>query len=57
MPDPIGTVRDVVGRRLGVGGTTYVKAKQVVEAAEEDPDKYGDLSGFAHTICRPTGRS
>jgi N6-adenosine-specific RNA methylase IME4 len=39
----IGKTRDKVGAALGMSGKTYEKAKAVVEAAEEDPDTYGDL--------------
>jgi ParB family chromosome partitioning protein len=38
-----GPVRDRVGSVLGVSGSVYEKAKQVVEAAERDPEVYGDL--------------
>jgi ParB family chromosome partitioning protein len=38
-----GKTRDIVGRSLGVAGSTYQKAKQVVEAAEQDPATFGDL--------------
>jgi ParB-like chromosome segregation protein Spo0J len=38
-----GDTRDKVAESLGVSGKTYEKAKQVVEAAEADPDKFGDL--------------
>lgn len=36
-------VRPVVAKALGVGGTTYGAARDVVMAAEADPDHYGDL--------------
>jgi hypothetical protein len=32
-----------VGKAVGLGGTTYRKAKAVVEAAEASPARYGDL--------------
>lgn len=38
-----GRVRDKVGEAVGVSGRTYEKAKQVVEAAEKEPEKFGDL--------------
>ena len=38
-----GKTRDKVGAALGVSGKTYEKAKQVVEAAEAEPEKFGDL--------------
>ena len=39
----VGPVRERVAGTLGVGSSTYEKAKQVVEAAEADPEQYGDL--------------
>jgi hypothetical protein len=38
-----GNTRDQVGRVLDMSGTTYQKARAVVEAAESDPRRYGDL--------------
>jgi ParB/RepB/Spo0J family partition protein len=38
-----GDTRDKIGRRLGISGRTYERAKAVVEAAEAEPDKYGKL--------------
>lgn len=38
-----GQTRDRVGDALGVGARTYEKARQVVEAAEADPEVFGDL--------------
>jgi hypothetical protein len=35
--------RDRVGESVGMSGKTYEKAKAVKEAAEADPDSYGDL--------------
>lgn len=35
--------RDKVGKALGVSGKTYDKIAKIREAAEADPDKYGDL--------------
>jgi hypothetical protein len=35
-----GSTRDIVANLLGTSGKTYVKAKEVVKAAEEDPDKF-----------------
>lgn len=32
-----------VGKAVGMGGTTYTKAKAVVLAAESNPEEYGDL--------------
>ncbi len=43
LPQPnekTGRVRDKVAKRLGTSGKTYEKAKVVVKAAEEDPDKF-----------------
>jgi hypothetical protein len=37
------TTRAQVGKAVGMGGTTYTKAKAVVAAAESNPDDYGDL--------------
>lgn len=37
-------VRDQVGAAVGVSGKTYEKAKTVVEAAREDPEKFGKLA-------------
>ena len=38
-----GTTRDIVGKAVGMGGSTYQHAKQVVVAAENDPDQFGHL--------------
>jgi ParB family chromosome partitioning protein len=38
-----GQVRDKVAEAVGMSGKTYEKAKAVVEAAEKEPEKYGDL--------------
>jgi len=38
-----GKTRDKVGAALGMSGKTYEKAKTVVEAAEADPETFGDL--------------
>jgi len=38
-----GGVRGVVASALGVAEQTYDRAKKVVEAAESDPEAYGDL--------------
>lgn len=46
LPPPTadtGKTRDKVAGALGVSGRTYEKAKQVVESAEADPDRFGDL--------------
>jgi hypothetical protein len=42
-PENKGKTRDKVGEALGVSGSTYDRAKQVVAAAEAEPEKYGDL--------------
>lgn len=39
---PVDT-RDSVSSAVGMSGTKYYKAKKVVEAAELDPDSFGDL--------------
>jgi hypothetical protein len=36
--------RTQVGKAVGMGGTTYAKAKAVVVAAESNPEGYGDLA-------------
>lgn len=36
-------LREIIGAAVGMAGKTYEKAKRVVEAAEADPEKYGDL--------------
>ena len=38
-----GQTRDKVAEAVGMSGRNYSKAKAVVEAAEADPTKYGDL--------------
>lgn len=38
-----GDTRDKVADAIGSSGTTYERAKRVVEAAEEDPERFGDL--------------
>lgn len=35
--------REIVGKAAGMSGNTYDRAKKVVEAAEADPEKFGDL--------------
>lgn len=42
-PLPKGKTRDKVGTAVGMSGKTYEKAKEIVEAAEEDPETYADL--------------
>lgn len=52
VPDPIqgtGDTRDKVGAALGMSGKTYEKAKTVVEAAEADPETFGDLPELMDT--------
>ncbi|MEP1206069.1 MAG: MT-A70 family methyltransferase [Rhizobiaceae bacterium] len=46
LPDHVetGDTRDRVAKILGTSGKTYEKAKQVVEAAEQDPERYGHLA-------------
>jgi ParB family chromosome partitioning protein len=44
LPEPVkGDTRDKVASSLGVSGRTYEKAKQVVEAAKQEPEVFGDL--------------
>src|SRR5262249_59637258 len=38
-----GEARDKVGRRLGISGRTYERAKAVVDAAEAEPQRFGKL--------------
>jgi hypothetical protein len=38
-----GDTRDRVGQAVGLSGRTFTKARAIVEAAEADPDSYGDL--------------
>jgi ParB family chromosome partitioning protein len=42
-PSLVGKTRDRVGAALGMSGRTYERSKAVVEAAERDPSKFGDL--------------
>lgn len=42
-----GQTRDKVAAALGVSGRTYEKAKQIVEAAEREPERFGDLPAMA----------
>jgi ParB family chromosome partitioning protein len=45
LPEAVGgRTRDKVGEAVGMSGKTYEKAKQVVEAAEAQPQTYGDLA-------------
>jgi hypothetical protein len=39
-----GDTRDKVAEAVGMGGRTYEKAKEVVEAAAAEPEKFGDLA-------------
>ncbi len=38
-----GKTRDKVGQAVGMSGKTYEKARQVVKAAEQSPEDYGEL--------------
>lgn len=38
------TTRDVVGEAVGMSGRTYSKAKTVIEAAEKDPEIFGECA-------------
>lgn len=42
--EPAGETREVVGAAVGMSGTTYRKARSVIEAAGSDPQKFGDLA-------------
>ena len=39
-----GRTRDAVGKMIGMSGRTYEKARAVVEAAEREPEQFGDLA-------------
>ena len=41
--EPAGKSGDVVAAAVGMSRMTYYRAKQVVEAAEADPERFGDL--------------
>jgi len=43
FPESRGQARDRVASAFGISGRTYEKAKAVVEAAEDEPNKYGSL--------------
>jgi ParB-like chromosome segregation protein Spo0J len=43
LPEDKGQTRDKVAVAVGLSGKTYEKAKAVVKAAEEDPERYGHL--------------
>jgi ParB family chromosome partitioning protein len=43
LPEDKGQTRDKVAAAVGMSGKTYEKAKAVVKAAEEDPERYGHL--------------
>lgn len=40
---PAGDTRETVAKAVGMSGTGYYKAKKIIEAAEADPNKFGDL--------------
>lgn len=44
LPEVKGETRDKVGEGVGMSGRTYEKAKAVVEAAEAEPEKFGQLA-------------
>lgn len=43
MVGRVGTTTVVAGRAVGLGHTAYAQARDVVAAAEKDPQRYGDL--------------
>ncbi len=44
LPQPKPTkTRDVIAQAVGMSGRTYEKAKAVVEAANQEPERFGDL--------------
>lgn len=47
--------RDKVGSAIGMSGTTYQRAKAVVEAAEKEPQKYGPLRDEMDRTGKVTG--
>lgn len=40
----LGATREVTARAVGMGAEKYTQAKAVVAAAEDDPNRYGDLA-------------
>ena len=40
---PVGTTREVVGRAVRLSGSSYDRARRVMDAAEQDPAQFGDL--------------
>jgi len=60
-----GDTRDKVAAAVGISGKTYDKIKQVAEAAEKEPEKFGDLPAMmdeqsvdaAHKELRKRGGS
>jgi hypothetical protein len=44
LPEVSGDTRDKTAEAVGMSGRTYEKAKAVVEAAEADPEMFGDLA-------------
>ncbi len=44
-----GRTFDKVGGALGISGKTYEKVKKIGEAAEKEPEKFGDLPALAKT--------
>ena len=40
----VGKSRDIVASKMGMSGYSYKKAKRVIEAAEEEPEKYAELA-------------
>lgn len=51
-----GDTRDKVASSLGVSGRTYEKAKQAVETAQEQPDRFGDRPAMMDEQSVETGR-
>ena len=43
LAEGTGETRDKVAEMVGMGHTSYAKAKEVVEAAEREPELFGDL--------------
>ncbi len=43
MPAPVGSAERAAAAAVGMSPATYSRAKQVVQAAEQDPEHFGDL--------------
>lgn len=44
LPEALGgDTRDKIGEKIGLSGKSYERGKQVIEAAEQDPERFGHL--------------